>query len=190
MADDYIRLSELPEANDEQMTEKTLMEVSVVNAETSSGFETRKTPLSRLANYILNKFSALNLGGSTRTVKAAIDKNTEDISTLTNLATQEPISVTASSDFTLGINNSFRIGNLVILSFKIIGVNAAADTAVVIGETAIHPSTEVNILYSANTNVPCHGWIRTNGEIVLFSTSSTLSNREIRAYAIYTVSND
>ena len=84
MADDLMRLSEYPEASDEQMTNDALMEVSVVDQETASGFESRKSPLSRLANYILNKYSSLNLGGSTRTVKAAIDAQAQDISSLSS----------------------------------------------------------------------------------------------------------
>lgn len=82
MADDFIRLSELPEASDSQLTNDALMELSVENEETASGYETRKSPLSRLADYFLNSFTSLNLGGSQRTVKAAIDAHETSITDL------------------------------------------------------------------------------------------------------------
>ena len=97
MADDLMRLSEYPEASDEQMTNDTIMEVSVVDQGTASGFESRKSPLSRLANYILNKYASLNLGGSTRTVKAAIDAQAQDMGSLFTIKSYSAASVTISS---------------------------------------------------------------------------------------------
>ena len=84
MANDFIRLSELTEASDAQVDNNALMELSVVNIEADSGYETKKSPLSKLANYILNKFNTLPLGGSARTVKAAIDAHQSRIASLSD----------------------------------------------------------------------------------------------------------
>lgn len=66
------KISELTEATQAELTNDGLLVASVVDGNSSTGFSTRKTLLSRLASYALNTFT-MALGGTTRTVKSAID---------------------------------------------------------------------------------------------------------------------
>jgi len=68
-----IKLSALTESTDEQMRDGALMLNSVIDSGSSTGFSSKKTPFSRFANYILNKFAGLSLAGENQTVKDAID---------------------------------------------------------------------------------------------------------------------
>lgn len=70
---DSIKVSALMESTDQEMTDGGLVLNSIEDAGSSTGYASRKTPLSRLANYVLNKFASLSLAGAAQTVKAAID---------------------------------------------------------------------------------------------------------------------
>lgn len=158
MADDLMRLSEYPEASDEQMTNDALMEVSVVDQETASGFESRKSPLSRLANYILNKYASLNLGGSARTVKAAIDTQAQDISSLNSSIDAQAQDISsinsityfsctdAGSYYDITRQNCYAIGKRVFISVELLVTTASPLTSapVVIVPAKYRPATSLS----------------------------------------------
>lgn len=76
---DGIKISALTEATDAQTVDGNLLETAVVDSSSSTGFSSKKTPISRLAQYVLSKFTGLSLGGSARTVKTAIDALQTDV---------------------------------------------------------------------------------------------------------------
>lgn len=76
---DGIKISALTEATDAQTVDGNLLETAVVDSSSSTGFSSKKTPISRLAKYVLDKYTGLSLGGVTRTVKTAIDALQTDV---------------------------------------------------------------------------------------------------------------
>lgn len=77
MAD--LKISEMVAASQSEMTDGTLIETSIEDESSSTGYSTRKGLLSQVANYVLNAFRGLSLGGAVRSVKEAIDQNSTDI---------------------------------------------------------------------------------------------------------------
>lgn len=114
MADNYMRFSEATEATDAQMTDAGLMAVSVVDQSSASGYSTKRTPLSRLGNYILNKYAALQLGGVARTVKAAIDAITSLLgsSNMGTTATTVTAAIAEHEDEISALNNSLSVQDI------------------------------------------------------------------------------
>lgn len=81
---DGVKISSLTEATDAQMTDAGLIETAVSDTGSSTGFSSKKASLSRLAGYILNKFSGLSLAGSTQTVKSAFDSLNGNLTNLSS----------------------------------------------------------------------------------------------------------
>lgn len=103
MADEYITIPEMTEASISDVDDTSVVELAVV-AQSESGYATRKSTLSTLSNYVLNKFSTLLLGGTVRTVKSAIDTIVSSMGDLTNLKT------TAKTNLVDAINEAAESG--------------------------------------------------------------------------------
>lgn len=91
-----------------------------------------------------------------------------------------------ASNGSLNKNHSFKIKNAVFLNLKFIGVTLSSSGSMVIAtlNNSLIPSSEIAIMASTDKGGVTHGWIRTNGEIVV-KTSVAGSNADVRINAFY-----
>ena len=73
------RISILPEAPDSQITDPALINIAVVDATSSTGFTSKKSPLSKLAEYIKNK---LQIGNKADLYNGTSLTNSNDLNTV------------------------------------------------------------------------------------------------------------
>lgn len=87
----YVTINDLGEADDAQLRDNNYVEVAV---DDTSQYLPRKSKFSQLADYFLNKFAGLSLGGTERSVKSAIDAI---FTTLATLARSSDIPLASTS---------------------------------------------------------------------------------------------
>lgn len=139
----FIKSSGLREATDAEMTANALITTAVVDQSASTGYTSKKTPFSKLANYILNKYSALSLGGAARTVKAAID----DIeSRVSNTFSEFGLTMTDSYHSQNSYITVYQFGSQAIMYYNVSFMgNTSGDPFVVadMSEMSILPYTDM-----------------------------------------------
>lgn len=116
-------------------------------------------------------------------IKDVVNNNADELEEAQdNIATLQPTaigSLITSNAGTIADQHSYRIGNVIGLSFKLTGVSGTASQTKVIAQLGegLKPTTEVVCMASVPGNaIP--GWIRTSGEICMVPTGN-ISNVEV-----------
>lgn len=172
-----IKVSALTEATQNELTDSALTLASVVDANSSTGFSSRKSTLAKLATYILNTFSGLSLGGVTRTVKAAIDATQTTVASHTSTLGSTSISGVGDGTVTGAISSlnsdlaqlsqliyikTFTCENITITAGtagtrggqKTVDVAVSGYTPIAVGLTQVNDSSLANVVpfFGSNGN--------------------------------------
>ena len=118
----------------------------------------------------------------------AIDENASEIADVkTNLTAVEtavtPINLNLTSTYTLN-NQSFRMGKLIVISFKASGITASSNVELATIQSGYAPSAETPIIAGTNNGTVATGWIRNTG-VIVFVPSQSVTNIEARIFAVY-----